>query len=421
MPGAGIRYNRAMDIEIRAIGPDRIRDFTRVTQTAFGETMPEEAIAFYTRATEWDRAIAAYDGDRVVGTGGADSMQLTLPGLTAIPVGGLTAIAVLPTHRRRGILRAIINRHFEDVEERAEPVSVLNASESVIYGRFGYGLATLQADLEIETRHGAFLRPSAPPGRLRLLEPGELLEVLPAFYDRARRAQPGELSREEHRWGLYAEDPEWNREGASRHHDVVYESEPGRVDGWLGYRLESRWTDAGLPNNLASVRHLYALSPEAGAALWRYCLDLDLVSTVRLHDRPLDDPLRWYLADPRRLRTIAVGDQLWVRLLDLPAALAARRYATADALVLEVGDPLRPRNQGRFRLEGGPDGATCRPTRAEPDVALGVTELGAAYLGGIRLASLGRAGRVHELTPGALVRADAMLASEPGPWSTTHF
>ncbi len=420
MPSAPIRYNRAMDIEIRAIGPDRVRDFARVPDAAFGETSSDEQIAFYTRATEWDRAIAAYDGDRLIGTGGADSMELTLPGLTTIPVGGLTAIAVLPTHRRRGVLRAIIARHFEDVEQRGEPVSVLNASESAIYGRFGYGLATLQADLEIDTGHGAFLRQPAPAGRLRLLEEGELLEVLPAFYDRARRAQPGELSREEHRWGLYAEDPEWTREGASRHHDVVYESEPGRVDGWLGYRVKDRWTD-GLPNNLAKVRHLFALTPEAGAALWRYCLDLDLVSTVRLYDRPLDDPLRWYLADPRRLRTIAVGDQLWVRLLDLPRALAARRYATRDALVVEVGDALRPANQGRFRLEGGPDGAACQPTRAEPDLAMDVTELGAAYLGGVRLATLGRAGRVHELTPGALLRADMMLAGDPPAWSTTHF
>ena len=419
-PAAESGTTGAMDIEIRPIGPDRNREFGRVMETAFGETSTEEAEAFYERSFEWDRGIAAFDGDRLVGTGGADSMELTLPGLTTIPVGGLTAIAVLPTHRRRGVLRAIIGRHFEDVEERGEPVSVLNASESTIYGRFGYGMATIQADLEISTRHGAFLHPMAAPGRLRLLDQAELVQVLHPFYDRARRAQPGELSRVDSWWELYADDPEWIRDGDSRHHDVVYESEPGRVDGWLGYRIKDRWTD-GLPNNLAKVRHLLALTPEAGAALWRYCLDLDLVTTVQLADRPLDDPLRWYLADPRRLRTTRVADQLWVRLLDLPRALTARRYATTDALVLEVSDALRPQNQGRFRLEGGPDGATCEPTGAEPDVVLDVTDLGAAYLGGTRLATLGRAGRVDEQTPGALVRADAMLASDPPAWSTTHF
>jgi predicted acetyltransferase len=219
---------------------------------------------------------------------------------------------------------------------------------------------------------------------------------------------------------VYVRDPEWTRRGASRHFDVVYESEPGRVDGWVGYRIEERWP-GGLPANLVRVGALHGLTPEADAALWRYCLDLDLAATVRLRDRPLDEPIRWRLADPRRLRTVHVGDQLWLRLLDLPAALAARRYAAAGELVLEVTDTLRPANQGRFRLEGGPDGADCRPTADRADLALDVADLGAAYLGGARLATMARAGRVAELTPGALLRADAMLASDPAPWSTTHF
>jgi predicted acetyltransferase len=200
----------------------------------------------------------------------------------------------------------------------------------------------------------------------------------------------------------------------------VYESEPGRVDGWVSYRVQERWPE-GLPANLVKVRMLVGLTPEADAALWRYCLDLDLAGTVRLQDRPVDEPGRWRLADPRRLRTVHVGDHLWVRLLDLPAAMRARRYATDGQLVLEVTDALRPRNQGRFRLEGGPDGAACEPTTAEPDLALDIADLGAAYLGGARLAVLARAGRVVELAPGALLRADAMLASDPAPLCTTHF
>jgi predicted acetyltransferase len=142
---------------------------------------------------------------------------------------------------------------------------------------------------------------------------------------------------------------------------------------------------------------------------------------VRLQDRPVDEPARWRLADPRRLRTTHIGDQLWVRLLDLPAALRARRYAADGELVLEVTDALRPRNQGRWRLQGGPDGAACEPTGAEPDLALDVATLGAAYLGGPRLSVLARAGRVAELTPGALGRGDQMLVSEPSPLCTTHF
>jgi predicted acetyltransferase len=410
-----------MDIEIRPITPDQSREFAGVMGVAFGETIDDAELADHMLGFEFDRSFAAFDGDRIVGTGGADSMDLTLPGQTTIPVGGLTAISVLPTHRRRGILRAMILHHFEEVESRGEPVSVLNASESLIYGRFGYGLATTFADYEIDPRRGQFLRPpAATRGRLRLLDPDETAKVLPAFYDRYRRGQPGELSRKPDWWDIYARDPEWTRQGASRHFDVVYESEPGRVDGWVSYRVEPRWPN-GLAANLVKVRMLVGLTPEAEAAVWRYLLDLDLAGAVRLHDRPVDEPVRWRLADPRRLRVVEHGDQLWARLLDVPGALAARRYAVEGELVLEVTDAVRPRNQGRFRLQGGPDGAACEPTRAEPDLAVDVTDLGAVYLGGASLATLARAERVAELTPGALGRADRMFAAEPPPICTTHF
>jgi predicted acetyltransferase len=409
-----------MDIDIRQITPEQGDQFSAVLATAFGETFTEEELADHDRWFEYDRSIGAFDGDRIVGTGGAFSMDLTLPGLTTIPIGGLTAISVLPTHRRRGILRAMIGYHFEETEARGELVSALGASESVIYGRFGYGLATSFADYEIDPRRGQFLRPVAARGRLRLLEPEETAKLVPPLYDRYRRGQPGELSRPQTWWDVYARDPEWTRQGASRHYDVVYESEPGRVDGWVAYRVENRWPN-GLAANVIKVRNLVALDPEAEGALWRYVLDLDLAGTIKLFDRPVDDPVRWRLADPRRLRITDLGDQLWVRLLDLPGALAARRYAVDDALVLEVTDALRPRNQGRFRLEGGPGGATCESTRSGPDLALDVADLGAAYLGGVSLASLARAERVAELTPGALLRADRMFASSPPPLSTTHF
>jgi predicted acetyltransferase len=364
--------------------------------------------------------MAAFDGDRIVGTGGAYSMDLTLPGLTTIPIGGLTAIAVLPTHRRRGILRSMIAYHFAECEGRGELVSGLGASESVIYGRFGYGLATTFADYEIDPRRAQFLRQPAGRGRVRLLEPEETAKIVPPLYDRYRRGQPGELSRPQVWWDVYARDPEWARQGASRHYDVVYESDPGRVDGWVSYRVENRWPN-GLAANILKVRMLVGLSPEAEAALWRYLLDMDLAGTVKLTDRPVDDPIRWRLADPRRLRITDMGDQLWLRLLDLRGALAARRYAVDGDLVLEVTDALRPRNQGRFRLEGGPDGATCEPTTASPDLGLDIADLGAAYLGGASVASLARAERVTELTPGALLRADRMFAASPPPVCTTHF
>ena len=184
-----------MDIDIRPITPDQGDQFSAVMAVAFGETFTAEELADHDRWFEYDRSIAAFDGDRMVGNGGAYSMDLTLPGLTTIPIGGLTAISVLPTHRRRGILRSMIAYHFEEVERRGELVSALGASESVIYGRFGYGLATTFADYEIDPRRGQFLRQPAVRGRLRLLEPEETAKIVPPLYDRYRRGQPGELSR----------------------------------------------------------------------------------------------------------------------------------------------------------------------------------------------------------------------------------
>ncbi len=256
---------------------------------------------------------------------------------------------------------------------------------------------------------------------MRLLDPDEAHKLLPDFHTRHRRGRPGEVSRKPSWWTLYERDPEYDREGFTGHFDAVYEPSPGQIDGWASYRTQHRWS-AGLPAYVAKVESLYALTAEADAALFRYCLDLDLVATVQFELRPTDEPLRWLLADPRRLRVTATGDFLWVRLLDLPAALTARRYATSDTLVIEVRDPVRPRNQGRFRLEAGPDGATCQPAAsAPPDLALSVVELGSAYLGGTRFTTMARAGRVAELTPGALLRADAMFTSNPVPWCTTGF
>jgi predicted acetyltransferase len=263
-----LQYNEAMDIDIRPITAEQGDQFSDVLAIAFGENVSEEERADHDRWFEYDRSIAAFDGDQMVGTGGAYSMDLTLPGLTTIPIGGLTAISVLPTHRRRGILRSMVAYHFEEVERRGELVSALGASESVIYGRFGYGLATTFADYEIDPRRGQFLRPVTTRGRLRLLEPEETAKIVPPLYDRYRRGQPGELSRPQAWWDVYARDPEWSRQGASRHYDVVYESGPGRVDGWVSYRIESRWP-SGLAANIVKVRMLVGLTVEAEAALWR--------------------------------------------------------------------------------------------------------------------------------------------------------
>jgi predicted acetyltransferase len=410
-----------MDLDIRPIALAELREFTRVFATVFGFAWSDQEVEEFKAIFEPDRSLCAFDAqDGMVATAGAYSLELTVPGGAGVPAGGLTLVAVLPTHRRRGILRGLLQRHFDDVQERGEPVSILTASESLIYGRFGYGLASSAAQLVIDRRHAAFASSVATPGRVRMVAGDEAARLLPEVFERVRRAHPGQVSRSRAWWELRLRDPEWTRHGRGPRIDVVYEPAAGRVDGYATYRLTERWTD-GLPDSAAQVAELMAATPEAAASLWRFCLDLDLTTTVELHNRPVDEPLRWCLADPRRLRTTRMSDFLWLRILDLPGALAARRYATGGQLVLEVADPLLAQNEGRFRLDGGPAGADCARTRFEPDVVLDVAALGALYLGGVRFSTLGRAGRIHEARPGALARADAMFSSDPAPWCSTDF
>ena len=410
-----------MDHELRAITDEEFEAFSRAEHAAFTEHAPDESVAVIRPVVELDRTLATFDRGRIVGTAAACTVEVTLPGATVVPAAGVTAVGVLPTHRRRGILTAMMDRLLDDVRRRGEPVAVLLASEALIYGRFGYGPAVATAGIEVETRHGAFSRPVAAPGRLTLLGPGEAAGLLPDVFDRARRTQPGEVSRPEVWWRSNLHDPEHRREGYSARFDVVYESPAGVAEGYVTYRAKSDWA-AGLAGTELAVQELVATSPEVRLALWRYVLDVDLVRRVTAWDTPLDDPLRWALADPRRLRTTRLGDWLWVRLVDLPAALEARRYPVAGGLVLDVTDPFRPHHGGRVRLDAGPDGAECRPAAAAAvDLALDVADLGAAYLGGVRFSTLARAGRVDERTPGALARADALFACEPLPFCSSEF
>ena len=410
-----------MAVELRAIEPAELAELGRVFGMVFGEPWPKGWVEHLRPVFEFDRSLCGFDGGAMVATIATYSFQLTVPGGGQVPTAGLTLGSVLPTYRRRGILRAMVARHFEDVLARGEAISVLLASESLLYERFGYGMATRQAQLVIDRRHAA-LRPSPEdPGRMRMLGAEEAARVLPGVFERVRRTWPGQVGRSPAWWEMWLGDPPWLRGDWERPILVVHEPAGGEPDGYAAYRQRPLWT-GGLPDGRIRVDELLAESPEAAVGLWRHCLDLDLTVTVELRNRPLDEPLHWLLVDPRRLRTTEVADFLWLRLLGLPAALAARRYAAPGRLVLEVADALVPANQGRFLLEGGPDGAACRPAgQAEPDLRLDVADLGAAYLGGVQFANLARAGRVAEARSGGLARADAMFATDRAPWCSTEF
>lgn len=411
-----------MDLELRPVTEDEFEELVRVDHAAFGGGPPDaDRLADLRKALEPDRTRAVFEGGRLVAASGALSLELTVPGLTTVPAAGVTWVGVLPTHRRRGHLTRMMASLLDDAAARDEPVAILLASESLIYGRFGYGLATTHVSSEIESRHGA-MRPTAPTGggRVELLEAEHAAKVLPAVLDAARRRQPGDVRRPDAWWDILFRDPENDRAGAGARFYAVHESAGGEADGYAVYRVKSDWI-AGSPNGRVLAGEVVGLTAAAEADLWRYLFSIDLTDVVAAECRPVDDPLRWMLVDPRRLRVTAVSDFLWVRVLDVAGALAARRYAIAGSLVLEVTDTFRPATAGRYRLEGGPDGAECRRTTDEPDLILAVDDLGALYLGGVVATSLAAAGRVTERRAGSLARADAMLASNPRPFSRTGF
>jgi predicted acetyltransferase len=415
---------------LRPITADEYGSFRRVHELAFnGGPLPEARLARGLRQFEADRSLAALDatlpdGDTVVGTTGVYSLRMAVPG-AVLPVAGVTAVSVLPTHRRRGVLRSLMHRQLADIAARGdEAVAALWAAETPIYGRYGYGRASSSAYLEFHRGEGA-LDPQAPADprlTLRLAEPADAVAELAKVHDAVLAGQPGFFARDDDWWGRVLYNEAGEQHGAGPLRCLLAEDDAG-VRGYALYATRERWDEAtGLPDGQLTVRELVAADPVAGAALWQNLLDRDLIASVIADLRPADDPLLHQLLDQRRARE-RLADGLWVRVIDLPAALSGRAYSGPVDVVLEVSDALLPGNAGRFRLRAaGPDGgAVCERTQQRADLALDVRELGAAYLGGTRLGTLAQAGLVRELRPGALLALSAAMTWDPAPWCPRVF
>jgi predicted acetyltransferase len=405
--------------QIREVNEDNFDDLFRVAFTAFGEEMAPEHKDSEKLITEYERMMCVMDGDQIVATGGAYSFDLTVPGGATPPMAGVTWIACLPTHRRRGILRKMMKHQLDDVVRRGEPIAGLTASEAVIYGRFGYGVATQFVDAKIRKSDTAFAVEPKASGRIRLVWDDERKKVLPPVFDTWRRQRVGSINRSDGRWEQILLDLPVDRHGATSMYCAVHEDRSGTADGYAQYRFKGMDDE----NGSVIVREVVAVDPEVEAALWRYVLDLDLATRVEVRVAPPDTPLHWRLANQRAFRIDGQWDFLWLRVLDVPAALSARTYATEGSLVLDITDPFRPRGAaaGTFLVEGGPDGGSCRKVKGgKPDLTLSVEALGSAYLGGVKWSTLAAAGRVSG-KPDALRRADALFASTPLPFCNTGF
>ncbi|MCK8431644.1 GNAT family N-acetyltransferase [Streptomyces sp. D2-8] len=364
--------------------------------------------------TEFDRSLGVWDGDECVGTAGAFSFRLTVPGGASLPVAGVTMVSVAATHRRRGLLTSMMRRQLDDVRAWGEPLAVLTASEPAIYGRFGYGNATVSLTAEIDTTQ---VRLSVPDGtddvRVRYAAPADVLDVCEAVYARLVPARPGMLARRPGWERLGVLDPESEREGASPLQCVLAER-GGETAGYARYRVKPEWGPSG-PNGTVLVEDLAALDPAADAALWRFLFGIDLTTKVTMRGRPVDDAWQYLVSDQRRCQP-RLRDSLYVRPVEVGAALEARTYQAPVDVVFEVEDAFCPWNAGRWRLSGDAKGASCERTADAADVALSVRELGAAYLGGVSLASLAAAGRVREVRPGALAEASLGFGVDVPPW-----
>lgn len=407
---------------IRPISVSELPEFVRVGEHAFNSTWPTEPFINWERMVfEPERSLAAFDGDDIIGTTTIMSFDLIVPG-GEVPAAGVTSVAVLPSHRRRGVLTSLMNTQLRDISAGTEPVAALFASESVIYGRYGYGVATNHLSYNIKRGESLLAVPANPP-TLRIVDPKSVTSSLKQVYDAVRATRPGMMSRYKAYWEVMLDDPEFVREGSTQTNCVLAEGGSG-PRGYVLYSVKPTWVREGLPAHVLTVRELFGTDRDATLALWNDMLSRDLVGEVVVRSRPLDDPLLNELSDPRRTRA-SYTDGLWIRLIDLPAALTQRQYARDVDVVIEVSDDRLPANNGRWRLQAGGLGdeakPTCERTAAEPDVALPVRVLGAAYLGGTRLGGLAAAGQITEIRPGAVAALSAAMSWDPAPWAPTTF
>ncbi|MCP3817733.1 GNAT family N-acetyltransferase [Streptomyces sp. A3M-1-3] len=404
-----------MTTELRELRPAEWDYWYGRLELAFGGVAePPEERELYRDLTEYARSIGVWDGEECVGTTGAFSFRLSVPGGALVPTAGVTMVSVAATHRRRGVLSAMMRHQLDDVRGRGEPLAALTASEPDIYGRFGYGMATQQLSAEIDT---ARVRLAVPEGtdavRLRFAEPAAVRDVCEAVYAQKVAGRPGMLARRTGWERLPVMDPESGRDGGSPLQCVLAERD-GEVVGYARFHNMPEWDAAG-PRGTIVLRDTEALDPAASAALWRFLFDIDLTSTLRVRNRPVDDGWQHLVSDIRRCG-LRLKDSLYLRPVDVGPALEARTYAAPVEVVFEVEDPFCPWNEGRWRLTGDSTGASCKRTDDDADLALSVRELGAAYLGGVSFASLGAAGRVRELRQGALAEVSLAFSSAVAPW-----
>lgn len=406
-----------MPIEIRNIKRKHLEPFVRTIEHAFGTQMRASDIRTFERKIDIDRMHAAFESEEIVGTAGVYPFRFTIPG-NVVDAAGVTMVGVLPSHRRQGILRSMMETQMLDARARKEHLAVLWASEESIYQRFGYGFASKQGHINIERDRASFLDDPGPMGRVRMVPAEERIKELPSIYEQVRKDTPGMYERSATWWEVHSlYDPEHLRHGSGPLFCAVVETD-GSPTGYVTYRIKAHWEEDATPASVVEVSEALATTTEATREVWRYVFGIDLVQRIAAYYLPSDWPVFLMVPEPRRLR-FSYSDSLWLRVVDIEGALQQRSYATDTALIFEIMDEFCPWNEGTWKLDTGT--ARVEPTEADPDLRMKVNALAGPYLGGFTFTELAAAGRVTEVTEGALARADAAFRTARKPWCPENF
>ena len=381
-------------------------EFARVKITnARGENgyMKETDLNAHRLIFEPDRAWSAFDGDHMVGNCVSYPMLMNIPG-GSIPIAAVASVSVQATHRRRGINRSMMRLQLEDIYSRNEPLAVLQASESIIYGRYGYGMSSFEDSLSIMKEHGAYAHEFQPIGQLFFCEEDEARTIFPDIYQSAIKNRVGTTGREDNWWKFRFLEP--GLKGGDPRSWFVKHVESGKNTGYVRYTVDGR---------VLHILELISSTFEAYSALWRFCLDMDLVDTITAAHRPVDEELRWMLADPRRLISSS-EDRSWIRLVDVKAALENRSFSSEGSLTIRIKDDFLPWNDGVYTLSTDGKESECVLSGKSPDITVSTSDVAAAYLGGVSFSLLARSGRIDEGTPGSLDLIDRLFSTDRKPW-----
>lgn len=394
----GVTDAFSQSLTLRTATDDDWAAMSVLAATGFGEDWDSESITAWRSLTTPDSALVVCDGDDIVGMSGYLDLELTVPGGAVLPAAGVSFVVVAPTHRRRGVLRSMYTELHRRIADSGYPIAALTASEGGIYGRFGYGPATVDHELTVDRRF-VHLHTDAPdPGGVRLVKPAGHRDEFAAIYQRWRRYTPGGLARPLPLWDDMLADRENTRDGGTAWFGLLH------PDGYVLYRVHG-----GQPKSVR-VGEFRAVTPAARVALWRALLGLDLMGEIVVGTHP-DDPMPYLLTDTRLAATTRREDDLWLRIMDIPAVLQARSYAADLSVVLQVCDGFRG-DGGRFAFETHDGRTGCTPTEAAADVELDLDVLGSLYLGAHRASALAAAGRLRCHDDALVRRLDAAFVSD---------